>query len=327
MRFPAFICLALLAGASVTARQIDSESPWGRLIDVGGRKLHLFCSGPAEKNGPTVILEAGASSFSIDWVMVQPEIAHTHRVCSYDRAGSGWSEPRPNVETPARIVADLHALLVAAGEKPPYVMVGASAGGLYVRIYQLEYPAEVVGLVLVDPASEDRLFAMYQQRAVPIGSLTAEQLLSTLPTVPVRVPARAPQTGPPFDYMPASVYELRLRMDQRLIASMPPSISPEIVRESSEGQRAALARLLESRGREDNPMRNVPVIVLTRGRNMGQGLAEVHAGLARLSANSRHEIITSADHEIHLFSPAVVVRAIEDVSLAARDRRPLSQGQ
>jgi hypothetical protein len=70
-------------------------------------------------------------------------------------------------------------------------------------------------------------------------------------------------------------------------------------------------------------MRSVPVVVLTRGQNMGQGLAEVHAGLARLSTNSRHEIIATADHEIHLFTPAVVVRAIEDVAVAARERRPL----
>src|SRR6185369_150774 len=99
--------------------------------------------------------------------------------------------PRPDVETPARIVADLHALLAAAGEKPPYVMVGASAGGLYVRLYQLDYPSEVIGLVLVDPAAEDRLFAMYQQRAVFIATLTAEQLASTLPTTAVPIPPRA----------------------------------------------------------------------------------------------------------------------------------------
>lgn len=329
MRFPAFVCLTLIAGASVAAQQIDIGPPPGRLVEVGGRRLHLHCTGPSEtgrseSNRPTVILEAGASSFAIDWALVQPQLARTFRVCSYDRAGSGWSDPRPDVESPARIVADLHALLVAAGEKPPYVMVGASAGGLYVRTYQLEYPSEVVGLVLVDPASEDRLFTMYQQRAVLIASLTAEQLLSTLPIVPVRMPSRAPQTGPPFDYMPGSVYELRLKMDQRLIASMPASVSPAVVRESSEGQRAALARLAESRGREDNPMRGVPVIVLTRGQNMGQGLAETHAGLARLSTNSRHEVVATAGHEIHLFTPSAVIQAIEDVMVAARERRPLT---
>jgi len=322
MRILALASLALLAGATLSAQLIDIGPAPGRLIDVSGRKLHVHCTGRSE-TGPTVILEAGASSFAIDWALVQPEIARSSRVCSYDRAGSGWSDPRIDVETPARIVTDLHVALGAAGEKPPYVMVGASAGGLYVRLYQLDYPTEVIGLVLVDPSSEDRLFTMYQQRAVPIASLTAEQLSSTLPTEAVPIPSRAPQTGTPFDRLAQDLYQLRITFDQRLIASIPPRLSAAIVRESAEGQRAALARLLASRMRDDNPMRSVPVIVLTRGQNMGQGLAEVHAGLARVSTNSRHEVVPTAGHEIHLFTPSVVLRAIEDVAVAARERRPL----
>jgi pimeloyl-ACP methyl ester carboxylesterase len=322
-------CAALLASVTLAAQQIDIGPAPGRLVDIGGRKLHVNCTGPfaaagpSEKTGPTVILEAGASSFAIDWSLVQPEIARTHRVCAYDRAGSGWSDARKDVETPSRIVTDLHALLEAAGEKPPYVMVGASAGGLYVRLYQLEHPNEVVGLILVDPATEDRLFTMYQQKATLIASLTAEQLLSTLPTRSVNVPSRQPQTGAPFDRLPMELYQLRIKIDQRLIASIPASVSAEIVGESSEGQRAGLARLLESRGRADNPMRSVPVIVLTRGQDMGPGLADTHAGLARLSTNSRHEVVSSAGHEIHLFTPSVVIQAIEDVAVAAKERRPL----
>jgi pimeloyl-ACP methyl ester carboxylesterase len=310
----------LVAGVSVAAQQIDIGPPPGRLVDVGGRRLHVNCTG---SGSPTVVLEAGASSFAIDWSLVQPEVARTQRVCSYDRAGSGWSDARQDVETPARVVADVHAALTAAGEKPPFVMVGASAGGIYVRMYQLEHPGNVLGLVLVDPASEDRLFTMFQQQAVPIGSLTAEQLRTTLPTGSTPIPQRTPQTGPPFDRLPPDLYQLRVKIDERLIASFPPSVSAEIVRESSEGQRAAHARLLESRSRQDNPMREVPVIVLTRGQNMGAGLAETHAALARLSKNSRHTVVAGAGHEIHLFTPAVVVQAIQDVSEAARQRSQL----
>src|SRR5688572_776613 len=348
MKLWTIACATLLASGALAAQQIDIGAPHGRLIDIGGRKLHVNCTGPsesggrsdqpplfelrrsavalakAERTGPTVILEAGASSFAIDWSLVQPVIARTYRVCSYDRAGSGWSDPRTEVDTPARIVADLHAVLGATGEKPPYVMVGASAGGQYLRLYQLEHPAEVIGLVLVDPSTEDRLFTMYQQRAVLIGSLTAEQLLTTLPTSAVKVPARQPQTGAPFDRLPPDLYQLRIKIDQRLIASIPASVSADIVRESAEGQRAGLARLLESRGREDNPIRNVPMVVLTRGQNMGQGLAETHAGLARLSTDSRHEVVPTAGHEIHLFTPSAVIQAIEDVTVAATERRPLT---
>lgn len=330
LRLLPITCAALLTSATLGAQQIDIGAAPGRLVDVGGRKLHVNCSGPgsvtdgaSKKTGPTIVLEAGASSFAIDWSLVQPAIARTYRVCSYDRAGSGWSDPRTDVETPARIVADLHAALGAAGEKPPYLLVGASAGGLYVRLYQMDHPGEVIGLVLVDPSTEDRLFAAYQDRVVPIASLTSEQYLSTLPTTTVNIPARQPQTGAPFDRLPADLYELRINIDRRLIASMPPSVSAEIVREALEGQRAGLARLLESRGRADNPMRNAPVIVLTRGQNTGQGLAETHAGLARLSTNSRHAVVPTAGHEIHLFTPEAVIEAIEDVAVAASERRPL----
>jgi pimeloyl-ACP methyl ester carboxylesterase len=314
-------CTSLLAGVPVLAQQVDIGPPPGRLVDIGGRKLHLNCTG---SGSPTVILEAGASSFALDWSLVQPEIARTQRVCSYDRAGSGWSDPRVEVETPARVVADLHAALAVAGEKPPFVMVGASRGALYVRTYQLDYPEDVVSLVFVDPATENRLFTMFQGRAVLIASLSAEQLLSTLPSdSSVPVPRRSPQTGTPFDHLPRELYELRIKLDERLVASFPPSVSTDMVREYSEGERAALARLLESRDRQDNPMRDVPVVVLTRGQDMTAGLAENHAELAGLSKNSRHTIVGDAGHEIHLFRPSIVVQAIQDVSVAARQRNQL----
>src|SRR5687768_12578310 len=132
--------LALLTStAPVLTQNTDAGPPVGRLVDVGGRRLHLHCSGTA---ATTVVIEAGASSFAIDFALVQPEVAKATRVCSYDRAGSGWSEARPDVETPIRVVRDLRALLDAAGEKGPFVLVGASRGGLYVRLFQAEYPAD-----------------------------------------------------------------------------------------------------------------------------------------------------------------------------------------
>ena len=123
MRPLVVLCASFLVRGFVLAQQVDIGPAPGRLIDIGGRKLHLSCTG---RGSPTVILEAGASSFALDWSLVQPEIARAHRVCSYDRAGSGWSDRRADVETPARVVADLHAALAAAGEEPPFVMVGAS---------------------------------------------------------------------------------------------------------------------------------------------------------------------------------------------------------
>jgi len=312
---------ALLVAATALAQPIDIGPAPGRLVDIGGRKLHLTCSG---SGSPTVVIEAGASAFAIDWTLVQPEVARARRVCAYDRAGSGWSDPRPDVETPARIVADLHALLAAAGERPPYVLVGHSAGGLYVRLYQLEHPNEVVGLVLVDPATEDRLFTMFQGRPVAISLLTAEQLATTLPASgDIPVPTRSPQTGAPFDRLPSDLYQRRVELDRRLIASFPTTVPAAVVRESSEGQRAGLARLLESRGRLDNPMRSVPVVVLTRGLEQTPGIAENHAALAAVSGNSRQRVVPATLHEIHLSAPLSVVQAIDDVCGAVRTRARL----
>jgi pimeloyl-ACP methyl ester carboxylesterase len=213
----------------------------------------------------------------------------------------------------------LHALLAAGGEKPPYVLVGASLGGIYVRLYQLEFPRAVVGLVLVDPGTEDRLFTMLNGQAMAIAELTAEQLRSTLPASgSFPVPRRSPQTGEPFSRLPAALYEVRVKLDQRLIDSFPPSVPAEVVRESSEGQWAGLARLLASRTDLHAPIRTSPMIVLTRGEGTKTGMAESHAGVARLSTNSRHAVVPGAGHEIHLFAPAVVTQAIQDVVTATR---------
>ena len=305
----------LLCGVSdLSAQQPDPGPPPGWLIDVGGRRLHLLCGGAGS---PTIVLEAGASSFAIDWTLVQQELATSNRVCSYDRAGSGWSDP-PARGSSVPVSLDLHNLLRAAGEPAPYVMVGASLGGIYVRHYQADYPEEVVGLVLVDPASEDRLFTMFNGQVVEIASLTAEQVRSTLPTAPVAVPKRRPQQGAPFDRLPEALYQIRLKLDQRLIASVPDTVSPEAIARFREIERANLARLRELRLKTERPLAGLPLVVLTRGTDQGDGLVESHQRLAALSSNSRHVVATGAGHEIHLFAPELVVRAIRDVVQAGR---------
>src|SRR5688572_24958117 len=102
--------------AGLGAQQRELPPAPGRLVDVGGRRLHVMCSG---QGAPTVVLEAGASSFAIDWTLVQRELSRTSRVCSYDRAGMGWSDSS-TTSTRATDTRDLHNLLRAAGERPPY---------------------------------------------------------------------------------------------------------------------------------------------------------------------------------------------------------------
>ena len=156
MKYAIFL---LLMGAAVcvpvAAQQSDKDTPPpapGQLVDIGGCRLHLLCSG---KGSPTVVAENGASGFSIDWALVQPEVAKFTRICTYDRAGFAWSDPGPEFDTVEQAMDDLHLLLRTAKIAPPYILVGHSIGGLYVRAFQRRYPGEVKGMVLVDATPED----------------------------------------------------------------------------------------------------------------------------------------------------------------------------
>lgn len=319
MKHVLIFCATLLAAAPLSGQIIDIGAPPGKLVDIGGRRLHLHCTG---SGSPTVVLEAGASAFAIDWALVQHEIAKTNRVCSYDRAGSGWSDP---VTEGSRgdVALDLHAALQAGGEKPPYVMVGASMGGLYVRLYQDRYPDEVVGMVLLDPSHEDRLFTMFEGKGVTIASLTAEQYRSVFRPGPVRVPRRSPQTGAPFDRLPRELYERRIVLDRRLIESVPEVVPFDAVISSAERERARLARLREIGLKNAHPFGDRPLVVLSRGVDSSQEMRDVHASAARLSTNSRHTVVAGAGHEIHLFEPPAVIQAIMDVVVAGRDKSRL----
>jgi pimeloyl-ACP methyl ester carboxylesterase len=126
-----------------------APAPPGRLFDVGGFRLHLNCAG---SGGPTVVLDAALGGSSVSWALVQPEIARFTRVCSYDRAGFGWSDAGPLPRTAGRIAGELRTLLERAGEAPPYLLVGHSFGGLVARVFASRYPADVAGMVLVDTA-------------------------------------------------------------------------------------------------------------------------------------------------------------------------------
>jgi len=142
----------MLALVLLFCSHISAKEP-GRLVDVGGRKMHIVCVG---KGSPTVVFEAGMGDSWETWSKVQRPIARDYRTCAYDRAGFASSEPRKG-RSIALLAEDLHAVLGAAGEKPPYVLVGHSLGGLIVRKFAAEHPAEVMGMVLVDSGHEEYL--------------------------------------------------------------------------------------------------------------------------------------------------------------------------
>jgi len=149
---------SLLAGlsSSVRAKSETLPAPFpppGRLFDIGGWRLHLYCTGEGKPSQPTVILEAGLGDYSLEWSLVQPKLATFARVCSYDRAGTGWSELGPHPRPMHQIVCELRALLEKAGVRAPFVLVGHAYGGRLVRLYASKHSTEVAGMVLLKVVS------------------------------------------------------------------------------------------------------------------------------------------------------------------------------
>jgi pimeloyl-ACP methyl ester carboxylesterase len=156
LRLPSILLAVLLVGLISTGAMssmpvpeetVGTPEPVGERYDIGGRSLSLTCQGTG---GPTVLLEAGLLMGASTWQRVMPDIAGLSRVCAYDRANVGASDPAAGPRRIADAVADLHALVAAAGLEPPFILVGHSFGGLIIRLYAASFPDEIAGLVLVD---------------------------------------------------------------------------------------------------------------------------------------------------------------------------------
>lgn len=132
---------------------VTPQAPIDELVDTGDYKLHLKCTG---QGSPTVILDAGAGRSTNDWFNIQPTIAQTNRVCSYDRLGIGKSDVAVSTRTSQTIVDDLNNLLIKANINGPYVLVGHSLGGINIQLYASQHPENVVGMVLVDSSHEEQ---------------------------------------------------------------------------------------------------------------------------------------------------------------------------
>jgi pimeloyl-ACP methyl ester carboxylesterase len=137
---------------SVQARLLANNPPPGRFFPVEGKTMRLDCSGTGR---PTIVAEAGSGEDALTWTLVQRLLEGKIRFCSYDRSGMGWSAPRDDRRDPATIARQLHTLLAAAGEAPPFVMLGHSLGGLYIRAFQQRYPSQVSALIFLDAVSPE----------------------------------------------------------------------------------------------------------------------------------------------------------------------------
>ena len=313
MRFASACLIVLFGAASIGAA--DSFRAPGKLIDVGGHKTHLYCTG--KKGAPTVVLIAGASSFSIDFALVQPVLSRTNRVCAFDRAGYAWSDSYGVLDDDEQVVGDLRAALLKAGEHPGYVLVGQSMGSRFARLYHARYPSDVRGIVLIDGEHEDGLFILANGKPVAISSLSDTEFAAATPPASAP-PQRVPEAKLELAHarLPEKLQQEHLWLLKRLFDAMRTAPAADVDAFQRSGH-ASLVKLHEI-DVVAHPLGGMPLIVLSAGKNDGNLHRQLQADLARLSTNSRLEVVADSDHEIHLFRPDVVIRAVNDVVRASR---------
>jgi pimeloyl-ACP methyl ester carboxylesterase len=284
----------------------------GRLIDVGGHKLYLNCVG---SGSPTVVLEPGGGATSSQMGWIAPAVARSTRVCVYDRAGRGWSEPADSPQDGAQIATDLHTLLHRARETGPYVLAGHSFGGLYVRIFAAHYPDEVAGLVLVDSTESKEPAKSVIPTSANGSSEPATDRVPILASLSARV--GLPRVLGQLDLgalPPHSRDQARASVAQ---ASWLRSTTDEYMRGSASMQEAASLRDFADK----------PLMVLTAGEHPASWMAAQNKMLT-LSTNSVQQIVAGATHTdvvIEEKYAATTAQAILAVVDSVRNDRPLGR--
>jgi pimeloyl-ACP methyl ester carboxylesterase len=324
----ALVALTALAGAGYEglSRRAAAKSfpPPGRLVAVGGgRRLQLDCRGTGS---PTVVFESGLDTLgSLSWAAVQGEIAKTTRACAYSRAGIMWSDPAKGTFDARQAAQDLHDALAAAGETPPFVMVGHSLGGPYLLTYTGRYGAEVAGLVFVDASHPDQLRRLHDAigRDLDPGTALAKTADALAWSGAVRLFAPkgtgAPEHAPPQTALAA-------------VAWQPQSVHAAL------RENYALDATLATAGRT-RTLGERPLVVLTRtatappaalkavGLTVAEGAkldAEWRAmqdDEASWSTRSRHSLVANASHYIQFDQPQAVVDAVAEVVAQVRADR------
>jgi pimeloyl-ACP methyl ester carboxylesterase len=290
----------------------------GQLVDIGGRHINLHCAG---SGGPTVVLMAGIASWSAVWYKTQPVIARKTRVCAFDRAAYGFSDPAPRPQVLSDAVDDLHAALKAGGIPAPYVLVGHSLGGIEARVYTQRWPEEIVGMVLVDtsPAGEGLIdenqpgFGVFGRERLASGLLHCALLAAHGPldpskpedkdclyTLPSGTPGEFRKVWPQFftaDYFAeklslfSSIYVHSYdSVDHRRLGAMPLVVlSAETSWSNSTPAEARVTRSYE------------------------KVWIAMHAALAHLSTRGVHRVVKGSGHEIQLEKPQAVIDAVDQV--------------
>ncbi len=314
--------------------QTHDPKPTGKLIDIGGYRLHINIEG---KGSPAVIFIAGSQAFSFDWSLVTPAISKITQAVTYDRPALAWSDQGPMPRSFEQDVYELHVLLEKAGIKPPYILAGHSLGGIIARKFEMKYPGEVKGLVLVDATSENTLLFM-NNKIQRLRTLSQDKKIPFVKTQLdsfTKVPSKKemddflkmvgePKTEPPFDKLPVRFQEARL-----WVMKQPKFLTADNGSYWAEEFASMYNDSTYSLGHK-------PLFVITSGKNdypkeLGDSTRDelINSKLkdqnkmAGLSRNSKHIVTTKSPHEIHLTEPQLVIIAIKEVINAVRKGKSL----
>jgi len=295
------------AGAFAKTKLARENPPSGQLTDVGGYNMHLYCMGVGS---PTVILEAGLNDFHVSWSKVQAEVASVARVCSYDRAGLGWSEASPFPRTSQVMADELHTLLVNSGVDAPYILVGHSFGGIVMRQFAQQYPDEVTGMLLVDSAHEGqvtRLPFLKETANEFIGQFRTLSAMSSFGLMALS-PATIPNRG--FSDEVYKQYQAVLATTNYFDASIAEST----------------AFYFGTPSMQTADLGDLPLIVLSHGlpdetsdisgmqeSQFEQEWAKMQKELAGLSSQGKQVIAQKSGHYIQLDEPELVIDAIREL--------------
>jgi pimeloyl-ACP methyl ester carboxylesterase len=316
----AVLALALLAlalagaayqGIATAADERHYPAP-GRLVDVGGYRLHIYCTG---QGGPTVILDALFPGTVSNWAWVQPDIARTTRVCAYDRAGLGWSDRGPTPRDARQHARELHTLLTNAQIPGPYVLVGHSLGGLSVRTFADGYPDRVAGMALIEASNPGAWKRLGKPEGVGVDHtmLTVAPLLGRFGIFRLGiVPSYSPDPDLPD----------RQRMELQAFFGSVKSL--ETIRDVDSSFSDALDQVRHTAGIGSKPL----VIVLgSRGDGGVEALHDLFVQQAALSTNSLTRVVDGATHAglvDNRAHAAQTTAAILDVVEAVRTGRPMA---
>ena len=307
----AVLAIASVGGGYQTVREsLEAKAypPRGQLIDVGGHRLHLYCTG---SGSPTVVLEPGHGGSSSDFGWITPAVARETRVCVYDRAGRGWSDATDGPQDGAHIAADLHTLLERAHVPGPYVLAGHSFGGLYVLSFAAQFPDQVAGMVLLDSTAPS------PGPAQPTNTESYSLLRRAAVLLPAVAHLGAGRLLNPFSYgtlPPRSRDEARANTaTARHLASW----IEELLAASASARQASLLTNLNGK----------PLIVLTAdiGNDAKHKSAQEH--MAALSTDSLHRVAHDTTHQSLLddeADSAAAITAIRDVVASVRSSQPLA---